>query len=59
MIILYNNISLFQTRGPYNRDHRHKGTKMVAQLAHDHGEEQNILSSPQLHCHSQRAQKNV
>jgi len=25
----------------------------VAQSAHDHGEEQNTLSSPQLHCHSQ------
>jgi len=25
----------------------------VAQFAHDHGEEQNTLSSPQLDCHSQ------
>jgi len=25
----------------------------VAQSAHDHGEEQNTLSSPQLHCHLQ------
>jgi len=25
----------------------------VAQFAHDHGEEQNTLSSPQLYCHPQ------
>jgi len=29
----------------------------VAQFAHDHGEEQNTLSSPQLCCHSQEHKK--
>jgi len=40
--------SLFQTHGPYRRDHRHKSTKMVSHtvahyrigFAHDHGRPQ-------------------
>jgi len=56
-----NNISLFQSRGPYRRDHRQKSTNWVshtvAQFAHDHGEEQNTLSSPHLYCYSQERKK--